>query len=92
MDQIAGKAYRNGDEISLSRLEYRLLLYLMENKNHVLSKEQILSHIWDKDGKYVDPNTLSVNIRRLRAKVEEDASFPKRIKTVHGMGYLWREE
>ena len=92
VDQIAGKAYRNGDEISLSRLEYRLLLYLMENKNHVLSKEQILSHIWDKDGKYVDPNTLSVNIRRLRAKVEEDASFPKRIKTVHGMGYLWREE
>ena len=75
-----------GDEL------YKLLLYLLENKNHVLSKEQILSHIWDNEGKFVDPNTVSVNISRLRTKVENNASDPKYIKTIHGIGYIWKEE
>lgn len=52
-------------------------MYLIENKNHVLSKEQILSRIWDSDGKYVDNNTVSVNISRLRTKIEDNASNPK---------------
>lgn len=66
-------------------------MYLIENKNHVLSKEQILSQIWDSDGKYVDNNTVSVNISRLRTKIEDDTSNPKFIKTVHGVGYIWKE-
>ena len=91
IDQDMCKVYRHGEEVKLSKLEYRLLLYLIENKNHILSKEQILDKIWDSDGKYVDNNTVSVNISRLRTKIEDDASSPVRIKTVHGIGYIWKE-
>ena len=85
------KAYKNEKQIDPSRQEYRLLVYLLENKNHVLSKEQILSHIWDNEGKYVDNNTLSVNISRLRAKIENNVSNSEHIRTVHGVGYIWKE-
>lgn len=91
VDKDSCKVYRGAAEIICSKTEYLLLLYLMENKNRVLSREQILSYIWDGQGKYVDPNAVSVNIRRLRAKLEEDPKKPERIKTVHGMGYLWKE-
>ena len=91
IDKSTCKVYKDEEEITLSKLEYRLLMYLIENKNHVLSKEQILSQIWDSDGKYVDNNTVSVNISRLRMKIEENASNPKFIKTVHGVGYIWKE-
>lgn len=92
IDQDTCKVYKDDDEIFLSKLEYRLLLYLIENRNHVLSKEQILDHIWDSDGKYVDSNTVAVNISRLRAKIEHDMSDPRHIRTVHGIGYIWKEE
>lgn len=85
------KVYCQDREIPLSKIEYQLVLYFIENRNHVLSKEQILSHVWDGQGKYVDENTLSVNIRRLRAKLEDDPSHPIRIRTVHGIGYVWKE-
>lgn len=91
IDKNTCKVYKHGNEIILSRQEYRLLLYLVENKNHVLSKEQILSHIWDSGGKYVDNNTVSVNISRLRTKVEDDPSNSAHIRTVHGVGYIWKE-
>ena len=91
LDQSACKVFKRGEEIGLSKLEYRLLLYLIENKNHILSKEQILDKIWDSDGKYVDNNTVSVNISRLRTKIEDDASNPAWIKTVHGIGYIWKD-
>ncbi len=91
IDTAACKVYKRGEEIQLSRLEYRLLLYLIENKNHILSKEQILEKIWDSDGRYVDNNTVSVNISRLRTRIEDDASNPVWIKTVHGIGYIWKE-
>lgn len=91
IDKSTCKVCKDGDEIVLSKLEYRLLMYLIENKNHVLSKEQILSQIWDSDGKYVDNNTVSVNISRLRTKIESDASSPEFIKTIHGVGYIWKE-
>ena len=91
IDRSACKVYKQGTEISFSKLEYRLLVYLIENKNHILSKEQILEKIWDSDGKYVDNNTVSVNISRLRAKIEDDISKPKWIQTVHGIGYIWKE-
>lgn len=91
IDQSVCKVYKRGEEILLSKLEYRLLVYLIENKNHILSKEQILEKIWDSDGKYVDNNTVSVNISRLRTKIEDDVSKPKWIQTVHGIGYIWKE-
>ncbi len=91
IDKSTCKVYKNGAEIVLSNREYRLLMYLIENKNHVLSKEQILNRIWDSDGKYVDNNTVSVNISRLRTKIENDVSSPKFIKTIHGVGYIWKE-
>lgn len=91
IDQSSCKVWKRGEEIPLSKLEYRLLLYLIENKNHILSKDQILEKIWDSNGKYVDNNTLSVNISRLRTKIEDDASNPVHIKTVHGIGYIWKE-
>ena len=91
VDKGACKVYRNDEEIFVGRQEYRLLVYLMENKNHVLSKEQILNRIWDSDGKYVDDNTVSVNISRLRAKIEHDAASPELIKTAYGVGYIWKE-
>lgn len=92
IDKDACTVARGTDEIICSQTEYRLLLYLVENKNRVLSKDQILNHIWDSGGKYVDDNTVSVNIRRLRTKIEEDASNPRFLKTVYGLGYLWKEE
>lgn len=91
IDQSSCKVWKRGEEIPLSKLEYRLFLYLIENKNHILSKDQILEKIWDSNGKYVDNNTLSVNISRLRTKIEDDASNPVHIKTVHGIGYIWKE-
>lgn len=78
-------------ELELSLTEFRLLKLFLENKNQVLTKEQILGRIWDLDGNFVDENTLPVNIRRLRKKIEADPSKPTRIKTVHGLGYLWEE-
>lgn len=92
IDQNTCKVYKRGKEVFLSKLEYRLLLYLIENKNHILSKEQILDKIWDSDGRFVDNNTVSVNISRLRTKVEDDPSHPGWIRTVHGIGYIWKED
>lgn len=82
---------KGDDPVPLSKVEYQLLLYLVENREQVLTKEQILSHVWDAQGKFVDENTLSVTIRRLRTKIENDAKQPKRIRTVHGIGYVWKE-
>lgn len=92
IDKNTCRVCRRGEEIVLSKLEYRLLLYLAENKNHILSKDQILDKLWDSDGRYVDHNTVSVNISRLRTKIEDDPSHPVRIKTVHGIGYIWKED
>ena len=82
--------HMNEIEIDVTAVEYKLLRYLMENKDQVLSKEQILSYIWDAEEKNVDDNIDSVKIRRLRIKIEQEPSQPKYIKTVHGMGYIWK--
>lgn len=92
IDKSSCKVYRDEKEITLSKLEYRLLKYLIENKNHVLSKEQILDRLWDSDGKYVDNNTVSVNISRLRKKLGKDTFGTGYIKTLQGIGYIWKEE
>lgn len=91
LDLSSCRARKNDTEIDLTAVEFKLLVYLMENKGQVLSKEQILSHIWDADGQFVDENIVSVNIRRLRLKLEDTPSKPQMIKTVHGIGYIWKE-
>lgn len=89
IDTSTCKFYRNDEEVSVSTTEYRLLYYFMMNAGIVLTKEQILSALWDADGNFVDENTLPVNISRLRAKIENDPKKPEVIKTVHGIGYIW---
>ncbi len=81
------KAFQGEKELELSMTEFRLLQYFLENKNRVLLKEQILQRIWDTDGNFVEENTLSVNISRLRRKIGGTC-----IRTIHGMGYLWEEK
>lgn len=83
------KLFRENEEIPISATEYRLLSFLMINAGQVLSKEQILSALWDNEGNFVDENTLPVNISRLRAKLEDDPRNPQTIKTIHGIGYIW---
>lgn len=83
------KVYRGEQEVECSATEYRLLYYLMENRGVVLLKEQILEHVWDHTGSFVDENTLQVTMRRLRRKLERDPSNPEYIRTVHGMGYIF---
>lgn len=89
LDTDTCKFYRGEEEISISITEFKLLVFLMTNAGQVLSKEQILSALWDNTGNFVDENTLPVNISRLRAKLEDDPKNPKIIKTIHGMGYIW---
>lgn len=86
---LKGEVYKNNEKIELTGTEYKLLRLFMENPDQVLSPEQILNSIWDCDGNYVDNNTLTVYIRRLRIKIEDDPGKPKRIMTVRGMGYKW---
>lgn len=81
--------YRDGEEISLTPAEYRLLRLLMQNQERTLTRDQLLDTLWDTGGDFVDENTLSVYIRRLRAKVEETPSLPVHIRTVRGVGYRW---
>lgn len=92
IDRKAAQVFRGEKKIDLSKIEYQLLCYLVENREQVLTKEQILARVWDAQGKFVDENTLSVTIRRLRAKIERDPKHPQLIRTVHGIGYVWKSE
>ncbi len=82
------KVYKNGTEIILTAMEYRLLLILLNNRGRVLSRNQLLENIWDIDGDFVEDNTLTVYIKRLRDKIEEEPTRPDIIKTVRGLGYV----
>ncbi len=86
---LEGTAYKGGEKIELTANEYKLLRLFMENPGQVLSPEQILGRLWDCGEEYVDGSTLTVYIRRLRTKVEEDPGKPDRIVTVRRMGYKW---
>ncbi|MDO5396610.1 MAG: response regulator transcription factor [bacterium] len=90
VQRLKGRVYKNGRQIDLTASEYKLLCMFMENPDIVLSAEQILSRLWDCNENYVDNNTLTVYIRRLRAKIEDNPSRPERIMTIRGMGYKWR--
>lgn len=87
IDTTGGKVIKSGEEIFLSALEYRLLLIFAANKGVVLSRNKLLEEIWDASGDFVNDNTLTVYIKRLREKIENDAQKPEIIKTVRGMGY-----
>lgn len=83
------QAYKNGELLELTAAEYKLLCLFIQNPNTVLSKEKILDKLWDCEGNYIDNNTLTVYIRRLRMKVEDNPSEPQMILTVRRMGYKW---
>jgi len=87
IDSIRGIVSKNGAEVFLSALEYRLLLVFVNNKGIVLSREKLLSEIWDIAGEFVNDNTLTVYIKRLREKIEDDPQNPAIIKTIRGLGY-----
>lgn len=91
LDQDLIKVWKENQEMECSVTEYRILKYFLENKNQVLTQNQILEAVWDLDGKFVNPNTLQVNIGRLRKKIEKDPSSPRYIKTIRGIGYIWEE-
>ena len=82
------KVYKNNEEIILTAMEYRLLLILLSNRGKVLSRTALLENIWDVAGDFVEGNTLTVYIKRLRDKIEEDPAKPEFIKTVRGLGYV----
>ncbi len=84
---IQGKVYKNGKEVLLTTLEYRLLLIFANHIGQVLTRAQLLDRIWDMAGDFVNDNTLTVYIKRLREKLEDDPQRPTLIKTVRGMGY-----
>lgn len=87
VDTVRGIACRNDRDLYLSALEYRLLLVFLNNRGAVLSRSQLLESIWDIAGEFVNDNTLTVYIKRLREKIEEDPQNPQIIKTIRGIGY-----
>lgn len=87
VDTEKGTAQRNGSDLYLSALEYRLLLVFLNNRGVVLTRGRLLESIWDIAGEFVNDNTLTVYIKRLRDKLESDPQNPTVIKTVRGVGY-----
>ena len=86
VDIMSGKVFRNGEEIFLSAVEYRLLLTFVKSRGQLLTRQQILTAMWDSAGDFVNDNTLTVYVRRLRKKLEEPGNKPV-IVTVRGVGY-----
>lgn len=91
IDLLQTQVCKNREQIDLTAGEYKLLCLFMQNPNIVLTKDQILQRLWDCDANYIDSSTLTVYIRRLRMKVENNPSEPEMILTVRGMGYKWNE-
>lgn len=87
IDTAKAKVYKGNSEIVLTALEYRLLLTFAHNKGRVLTRNQILESLWDVAGNFVNDNTLTVYIKRLREKLEDDPQEPRVILTVRGLGY-----
>ena len=87
VDTVKGTVTRDGQEIILSALEYRLLLVFLNRQGEVLTRNRLLEEIWDIAGDYVNDNTLTVYIKRLRDKIEKDPAHPEIIETVRGRGY-----
>lgn len=86
---LQGQVFKNEKLIDLTAAEYKLLCLFMKNPNVVLTKEQILDKLWDCEGNYIDNSTLTVYMRRLRMKIEDNPSEPQMLLTVRRMGYKW---
>ena len=80
---------KNGQSMDLSKTEQKLLRFLVENRGQTLSRATLVDRIWTDGAEYVDENALSVAVKRLRSKLEDDPSSPKYLKTVYGIGYTW---
>lgn len=91
IDLLSGRTTFHGKSLELTNAEYRLLCLLVRNAGAVVTRNIILNELWDSAGDFVDDNTLSVYIRRLREKVEDEPSRPKHLITVRGFGYQWKE-
>ena len=87
IDLNSAKVLKNGRDVMLTTLEYKILLTLAINPNMVFTREKILADIWDVNEEYVNDNTLTVYIKRIREKIEDDMNHPKIILTVRGVGY-----
>ena len=90
-DFLAKALYKKGQEVRLSATEHKLLALFLRHRGQVLTREQILAASWDVEANFVDENTLNVNVRRLREKLEDDPKKPEHILTVFGIGYKWSE-
>lgn len=86
------RVFKNGEEVVLTAMEYRLLLTMLNNRGIVLTRNKLLEDIWDIEGDFVNDNTLTVYIKRLRNKIEDNPAEPSIIKTVRGMGYIINEK
>lgn len=86
---LQGQVYKKEQLLDLTAAEYKLLCLFMQNPNVVLSKDQLMDKLWDCNGNYIDSKALTVYIRRLRMKIEDNPSDPKMLITVRGMGYKW---
>ncbi len=86
-DTVRGLVYKNNVELTLSALEYRLLLLFLSNQGIILTRSRLLDELWDMAGEFVNDNTLTVYIKRLREKIEADPAHPEYIKTIRGLGY-----
>ncbi len=86
LDTAAHNLHKGSTVISLKAMEYKMLLYLLQNKNRVITKDEFLKNVWEDD--YVGEGTLAVHIRHLREKIEHDPNMPEMIKTVWGVGYI----
>ena len=87
LDAASATVTKGGREVFLSALEYKLLLYLLQNKGRLITRENLRDAIWDSAGEYVSDNSINVYIRRLREKVEDDPAEPSIVVTVRGLGY-----
>jgi two-component system response regulator VicR len=92
IEPLKCRVWINDKEVTLTAIEYKLLLLFIENKGNVLSRNTLLEKLWDVDGNFVDSNTLNVYVKRLREKLKEDIREHKYIETVRGLGYRWSEE
>ena len=86
------KVFVKDEETYLTKNEWKMLSLFMQHPKQVLSKNQILENLFDIDSEYVDENTVAVNIRRLREKIEENPSNPVYLKNIRGLGYVWNQE
>lgn len=89
VDLLAHKVVCNRNEIYLTPIEFKLLVTFLQHPQQTLTRDQILQRLWDTEGEFIDDNTLSVHIRRLREKIEFEPSHPEQIVTVRGVGYRW---